>query len=252
MSIHAHEVVAPYSRLALDYDQSLGIPAFVRIRNAFESLVQRYDVRFRSAADVGCGTGLFACYLSRCWGVPVFAVDRSREMLAVAARNCRGADVCFLKQDLRCLSLPCAVDLITANFDTLNHLTSGDDLRLVLKRISKNLRRGGHFFFDLVTPCQPLARGRTYVRRVSSAGRTVIQRIRWDPLRRVISMNVLMRSSESPLVAIESHRERAYSPATVARWLSEAGLVISGVHDSMMLQPAFGCPARIVVVARKP
>jgi SAM-dependent methyltransferase len=251
MNTQAHEFVAPYSRLALDYDQSLGIPAFVRIRNAFESLVRRYDVRFRSAADAGCGTGLFACYLSRRWCVPVFAVDRSTEMLEVAARNCRGANVCFLKQDLRCLSLPFPVDLITANFDTLNHLTSGGDLRLVLKRISKNLRPGGSFFFDLVTPCQPLASKRTYVRRAGTVNRTVTQCIRWDPRRRVISMNVLLRSSRSPLVVVESHRERAYWPAEVARWLSKAGLVISGVHDAMTLEPAYGCPPRITVVARK-
>ena len=109
----------PYSQLAPAYDSALGIPNFIGTRAAFERLVRRYDIRFRSAADIGCGTGLFACYLSQCWGVPVFGVDRSPEMLAVATRNCTSSNVCLLQQDIRCLRLPCPVDLITANFDTM-------------------------------------------------------------------------------------------------------------------------------------
>src|SRR4030095_8338141 len=103
----------PYSELAPRYDTALGISNFIGTRAAFEALVRRYGIQFRSAADVGCGTGLFACYLSRCWGVPVFAVDRSPEMLRVAVRNCPDLNVCFLQQDIRCLRLPCVVDLIT-------------------------------------------------------------------------------------------------------------------------------------------
>ena len=89
----------PYSQLASTYDISLGIPHFIGTRRAFERLVRRYSVRFRSAADIGCGTGLFAGYLNQCWGIPVFGVDRSPEMLAVATRNCRNPKVCFFQQE---------------------------------------------------------------------------------------------------------------------------------------------------------
>ena len=148
----------PYSELAPAYDAALGISNFIGTRAAFEALVRRYGIQFRSAADLGCGTGLFAGYLNQCWGVPVFGVDRSPEMLAVATRNFACRNVCFLQQDMRCLRLPSPVDLITANFDTMNHLLTEPDLRLAFRRISENLRPGGHFIFDLITPCQPLAR----------------------------------------------------------------------------------------------
>ena len=52
------------------------------------------------------------------------------EMLAVATRNCASSNVCLLQQDIRCLRLPYPVDLITANFDTMNHLLTEPDLRL--------------------------------------------------------------------------------------------------------------------------
>jgi hypothetical protein len=49
-------------------------------------------------------------------------------MLAVATRNCTSSNVCLLQQDIRCLRLPYPVDLIAANFDTMNHLLTEFDL----------------------------------------------------------------------------------------------------------------------------
>jgi hypothetical protein len=92
----------------------------------------------------GAARDCYNCYLNRFWGVPVFAVDRSGDMLRLARRNCRSESICFLQQDIRCLALPSRVDLTTANFDTLNHLTAPEDLRLALSRVAANLRTGGH------------------------------------------------------------------------------------------------------------
>lgn len=241
----------PYSQLASTYDIALGIPNFIGTRAAFERLVRRYDIRFRSAADIGCGTGLFACYLSQCWGVPVFGVDRSPEMLAVATRNCTSSNVCLLQQDIRCLRLPYPVDLITANFDTMNHLLTELDLRFAFRRIWENLRPGGHFIFDLITPCQPLGGAQTYIRRLGSGRRRAAQHIRWNPWQRILSIFVVMDSPSSKVSTLEAHRERAYSPAEVGGWLMNGGFLIRAVHDAVTLRMATGCPQRVIVIARK-
>jgi len=241
----------PYSELAPAYDTALGISNFIGTRAAFERLVRQYDIRFRSAADVGCGTGLFASYLSRCWGVPVFGVDRSPEMLGVAKRNCAGSNVYLLLQDIRCLCLPYPVDLITANFDTMNHLLTELDLRLAFRRIGENLTPGGHFIFDLITPCQPLGGAQTYTRRLGSGSRKAAQHIRWNPWQRILSIFVVMDSPSSKVSTLEAHRERAYSPAEVGRWLMDGGFLIRAVHDAATLRMATGCPQRVIVIARK-
>src|SRR5215470_7441630 len=126
----------PYSQIAPFYDCTVGMEFFLRVRQAFSKLVALYRIAFCSAADIGCGTGLFACYLNKCWRVPVYAVDRSPEMLWRGLCNCAGSSVCFLQQDIRCLRLPMPVGLVTANFDTLNHLVSLDDLRLAFRRVA--------------------------------------------------------------------------------------------------------------------
>jgi SAM-dependent methyltransferase len=241
----------PYSELAPAYDTALGISNFIGTRAAFEALVRRYVIQFRSAADVGCGTGLFACYLNQCWGVRVFGVDRSPEMLAVATRNCASLNICFLRQDIRCLRLPHPVDLITANFDTMNHLLTGPDLQLAFRRIWENLRPGGHFIFDLITPCQPLGSAKTYTRHLSSGSRKALQRIRWDPWQKILSISVIIRSPFSKVSTLEAHRERAYSPVEVGRWLMDAGCMIRGIHDAATLRIANSCSPRIIIIARK-
>ena len=246
-----HYFARPYSRLAPAYNRALGISNFIGTRAAFEVLVRRYGIGFRSAADIGCGTGLFAGYLNRCWGTPVFAVDRSPEMLTVAKRNCASSNVCFLLQDIRCLCLPYPVDLITANFDTMNHLLTELGLRLAIRRIWENLRPGGHFIFDLITPCQPLGGAQTYTRRLGSGSRKALQRIRWNPWQRILSIFVVMDSPSSRISTLEAHRERAYSPAEVGRWLMDEGFLIRGVHDAATLRIATGCAPRTIIIARK-
>jgi SAM-dependent methyltransferase len=241
----------PYSRLAPVYDSALGISNFFGIRTAFETLVRRYGIRFRSAADIGCGTGLFAGYLNRNWSVPVFGVDRSPEMLQVAVQNCPDRRVCFMLQDIRCLRLPYRVDLITANFDTMNHLLNGLELRSAFRRIWENLRPGGYLVFDLITPCQPLAGGVIQIRRLSSGRCNAVQRIRWDPVQKILSIVVIIRAPFSSGSTLEAHRERAYSPVEVGRWLMDAGFIIRGIHDAATLRITTACPPRIIVIAQK-
>jgi SAM-dependent methyltransferase len=251
MATPAARSVRPYSRLAQTYDAVLGQPSFLQTRRVFEALVRRYGLRFDSAADVGCGTGLFARYLSRRFRVPVFAVDRSAEMLRRAVERCAGTTVRFLRQDLRCLRLPCPVGLITANFDTVNHLLNEADLRQALRRIHANLLPGGHFFFDVLTPCRPVGEARAFVRRVRTCGRQVEQLVRWGPHRRSVSVRIVERCSASRPPIVEWHRERAFAPAEVGRALLDAGFVIRGVHDAQTLRPAWHCVPRMVVLAQK-
>jgi SAM-dependent methyltransferase len=246
-----HYFARPYSRLAPAYDRALGISNFIGTRAAFEALMRRYGIQFRSAADVGCGTGLFACYLSQCWDVPVFGVDRSPEMLTVAKRNCAGSKVWLLLQDIRCLCLPCPVDLITANFDTVNHLMTGCDLKLAYSRIWENIKPEGHFIFDMITPCQTLAGGRTYTRHLSSGSCPVTHEIFWDPWKKMLSIFVSLRSPRSLVAIMEKHRERAYSPIAAGQWLRDVGFMLRGVHDAATLRPAVDCPPRVIIIAKK-
>ncbi|UHD15641.1 class I SAM-dependent DNA methyltransferase [Thiocapsa bogorovii] len=147
----AHHRIPPYAGLAADYDALVGDALFPIIRRSFEACVRRRGLRFRSIADIGCGTGRFLGDLLRRYDVPMIGVDRSPHMLEVAARRLRGLGVVLLRQDMRRLRLPYPVDLMTCNGDTLNYLVTMDDLVAALRGCRENLTPGGYLLGDLLS-----------------------------------------------------------------------------------------------------
>ena len=242
---------AAYSELAPFYDAALGRDSFADARRAFEILARGHRIHFRTAADIGCGTGLFACYLSRRWGARVFGVDRSRSMLDVARRNCDEERVCFLEQDIRCLTLPEPVDLVTANFDVVNHLVGRMDLEHMMRSVATSLRRGGHIVFDAITNCAPLGGPRVFQKQTRLPRRRIVQTIRWDPDRRLLHGTVMHFLIERRAPVVETYVERGYAPEELGRALRAAGFVTRGVHDAATLKPAAHCVPRLRIVARK-
>jgi SAM-dependent methyltransferase len=132
----------------------------------------------RSACDLCCGTGTTALELARLLAIQekaeatlrrrsailseaknlplgprVYAVDKSREMLRVAREKFRraGVRVRAVQAEMRTFRLPRPVDLVTCEFDAINHLSRKQDLTAVVRAIARALSPGGWFFFDANT-----------------------------------------------------------------------------------------------------
>jgi SAM-dependent methyltransferase len=240
-----------YSALAPHYDAAVGQRFFQALRQAFDVLVPRYGLVFRDALDLGCGTGLFACHLARRHGARVLGIDNAPAMLEVARRRCHDCRVGFQVQDLRTLALPWRFDLITANFDTLNHLRSAAELRDALQRVAGLLRPGGYLLFDLLTPAAGPLLGPRGRRELRLARGLVWQRIVLLPGARHIETRVhVVRRGAPP--RCERQVERLVSVAEAGRALHGAGLVLRDVLDARDLSPAACEPPRALLVAYKP
>jgi SAM-dependent methyltransferase len=79
----------------------------------------------------------------------VIGVDRSEAMLNVARR--KSARVRWVRQELERLRLDVRADVVTCHFDALNHVLEVDGLQRVFVNVSRILRPGGLFQFDLNT-----------------------------------------------------------------------------------------------------
>lgn len=239
-----------YQALAPLYDDAVGRPFFAALRLAFDTLAARHGLRFRDALDLGCGTGLFACHLARRYGARVLGIDNAPAMLEVARRRCHDCRVGFERMDLRDLDLPWRFDLVTANFDTLNHLRDPAELRRLLRRVATLLRPGGHLVFDLLTPAAAahLPRGRR--RWIRLAQGRVWQSVQPCGGGREIVTRV--RVVEGVLPAGEQRQvERLYGVAEAAAGLGEAGLSLRAVLDATTLAPASFQPARALFLAQR-
>ena len=141
--------VKPYRWLAKYYDKF-----FADFRSPFE--LARGQVlgpilpRVECACDLACGSGTTALWLAR-KGIRTYAVDLSPEMCRLAREKAARAGVTLrvIRADMRNFRLPECVDLITCEFDAINHVPQKPDLRKVSEAAARALGPGGHFFFDV-------------------------------------------------------------------------------------------------------
>jgi SAM-dependent methyltransferase len=103
-----------------------------------------------SACDLCCGTGDTALLFAG-RGIRTFAVDLSAEMCRITRRKAReaGLPVRVFQSDMRDFRLPQPVDLITCEFDAINHVPRKRDLARVFMSVAAALRPGGYFVFDV-------------------------------------------------------------------------------------------------------
>ena len=139
----------PYRWLARYYDL-LFTPQRSWGEKARRKLLAKILPNVSSACDLACGTGTAAVELAgQC--VKVYAVDRSPAMCELARRKARraGLPVRVIQADMRTFRLPEQVDLVTCEFDAINHVPTKAHLARVLESVARALRPGGYFYFDV-------------------------------------------------------------------------------------------------------
>jgi SAM-dependent methyltransferase len=230
----------PYSLLARDYDRELGTIFETFQRPVFERLLEEQALEGRSALDLACGTGRVAVLLAE-RGLRVVALDRSRAMLALARRRSGGDRVDWLAASVTDLPLAGRFDLITCNFDGINHLLRVAEVRRCFAEAAARLAIGGRFVFDVNTPLALESVWGDLSRVVEEAGHVAIWRARSYPARRraVLTADYLLRQSDGTVrVVREVHRQRAYGYPALRRWLAGAGLQVRAVRaDERWAEP---------------
>lgn len=163
----------------------------------------------------------------RGYGVPLIGVDRSPQMLRIAAERLRGKGVLLIRQDMRRLRLPRPVDLITCNGDTLSYLLAADELASTLLHCRKNLRPGGHLIADLL--CGHPTDGNRILSAIrdGSAGHVSLWRTRSDRARRLTRVEIDFGRPDTngeTRWTREIHVQRWHRPSDLDAAAQQAGL----------------------------
>jgi len=115
-------------------------------------LLREYGVKDGLIAELGCGTGTMTRLLAKA-GYDMIGIDLSEEMLDIARYDHPEAeeDILYLHQDMREFELFGTVAAVVSLCDSMNYITSEEDLLKVFKLVNNYLDPGGYFIFDMNT-----------------------------------------------------------------------------------------------------
>lgn len=142
-----------YTVLADFYDKFNAHVDYAAIRDFIRSVLNEHKIpQSASLLDLACGTGrltnLFAAD-----GYDMIGVDLSPDMLSHAREESEalGLSPLYLCQDMRELDLYGTVDAAFSCLDSLNYLSSCEELARVFAHLKNFIVPGGLFLFDVNT-----------------------------------------------------------------------------------------------------
>ncbi|MEG0069745.1 class I SAM-dependent DNA methyltransferase [Cetobacterium sp.] len=137
-----------YKNFAKVYDKFMQHCDYDEWASFVKDLIVESKVEGKKLLDLGCGTGETLIRLKdefECSGL-----DLSGDMLTIANKKLKNKGVKLFLGDMREFNTGEKYDIIMSLFDTVNHLTSLEDLDDLMKSIKENLNPNGIYIFDVI------------------------------------------------------------------------------------------------------
>ena len=193
--------------------------------------------------DLACGTGLESRALARS-GKSVVGIDRSPAMLADARRRSKDFAIEYIEADVRTFSIGRTFDAAICGGDSLNHLESPGELRVVFANVARHLEPGGFFLFDALDhDCFCMSALFNHV--VEVAGERLTLMHFYNPEMRVGEVRLVFAD------AIERHRRVPIEPTDVDHAASDSDLAVIERFSARTYSLFKNWPTRTFYILRK-
>lgn len=216
-----------YEALAASYDGLTRDIPYEKYLRFFKTLLRRHGVTATTVLDLACGTGSLSVLLAK-HGYRVLGVDRSEEMLTVAAEKAMELEEnqpFFVAQPMQRLRIPEPVDACVCALDSINYVTKPQDVQKAFRRVYESLRPGGLFVFDINTPYKLEGLdGQVFLDETEDS--YCVWRAVYDKRHSLCryGMDLFQQANDGLWErSFEEHVERAYTPEELSQWLTDAG-----------------------------
>lgn len=248
-----------YGVFAKYYDaltRNVGYPARAKALARKINLYRETPAPKPILVDLACGTGSFAEEFAR-QNFDVIGVDASEEMLseALAKKAQSGAEIQYLRQDMRALNLFGTADAVICALDSLNHLRAEADLRRVFSRVSLFLEKGGVFLFDVNTAYkhERVLAGQCFVYDIPDVfcvwQNELLSGAPDYPVR--VILDFFEKDGQRYTRETERFEERVFPPEILSRTLRETDFELLETLDGDTFETPKEDSQRILYIARK-
>ncbi len=244
-----------YEALAASYDGLTRDIPYEKYLRFFKTLLRRHGVTATTVLDLACGTGSLSVLLAK-HGYRVLGVDRSEEMLTVAAEKAMELEEnqpFFAAQPMQRLKIPEPVDACVCALDSINYVTKPQDVQKAFRRVYESLRPGGLFVFDINTPYKLEGLdGQVFLDETEDS--YCVWRAVYDKRHSLCryGMDLFQQANDGLWErSFEEHVERAYTPEELSQWLTDAGFAQVERFANLRLEAPEADELRIFFAAKK-
>lgn len=247
--------MSSYEFLADSYDELTTDVRYLAWADYLEKHFAKAAIPVHTVLDLACGTGSLTAELAL-RGYEMIGVDKSAEMLAVAAEKCRDLPVeapIFLNQSMEKLDLYGTIDACVCCLDSVNYVTRPAALKRAFSRVHLFLMPGGLFVFDVKTP-EALEGTDGEVFLDETEDTYCVWRADYSQRRRILTYGMdIFRAREDGTWdrGEEVHEEYAYTLEELEEFLRDAGFVDVRRWGNLKLRSPRSGEERVFFTARK-
>ncbi len=272
-----------YSAFAYVYDELMDNVPYDAWAEYLTGLLKENGVSEGIVCELGCGTGQMTRRLAAV-GYDMIGIDLSEEMLDVAREQEYGMgyeateeafeeeteelpdefsepSILYLQQDMRSFELYGTVSAVVSICDSMNYMTSEEDLLQVFRLVNNYLERDGVFIFDMNTEYKykelmgdsTIAENREDVSFIWENFYDEVQKLNEYSLTIFAKAEQEEEDEGAPLYEKyeEVHLQKAYSLEDVKRLLTEAGLQFVAAYDVLTKEAPGPKCERMYIVAKE-
>lgn len=250
----------PYEKFARVYDRMGADLHSVKMTEYTFRLIRKFDIEVSDLLDLCCGTGA-ALQIFHERDYRVCGLDGSAAMLTRAKKKLEGAKVPLVRQTLPRFFIPeknrskkpRLFDLVTCYFDSLNYLKNKADLKAAFQSVSRHLRKGGWFIFDMNTPeaLKTLWGSQCYAGSDRNLAWIFQNDYRPEKPSAACHVTLFVKENGRWQRWEESHIEYGYENNEIKKLLRESGFTVKGFYSCFTFEKPGKRTTRIAAVARK-
>ncbi len=245
--------MSEYNAFAEVYDRLTGNIEYKKRAEYIRTLLNRHGVSDNGIVlDLACGTGSLTAELSK-FGYDMIGVDASPMMLAQAQDKMyeSGLSMLFLCQDMTELDLFGTIDAAVCTLDSLNHLSSPEEIKKAIANVALFMNYGGIFIFDVNTiyKHRKILGNNTFVYDCDDVYCVWQNQLAEDDSVE-ISLDIFQYDNGSYFRESESFKEIACPIEDFEKWLREAEFEVLNIYDEMTSDVLCDTTQRAVFVAK--
>lgn len=244
-----------YTRFADFYDRLTHDIHYAKWADYLQSAFRKFDLTPKLILDLGCGTGSLAIELSN-RGYDMIAIDNSTAMLNKAYEKAGKvkADILFLNQDMRNFELFGTVDAIICLLDSINYITSVNDIKKIFSLVNNYLNPEGLFIFDINSPYKLSTILGNQIFYELKEDISWIWQNTYNSRNKITTFDLtfFIKNKDGLYERFdETHKERAFSSEEITKALGYSGLKLLGEFGNLSFNEPANDEERIFYIAQK-